>query len=102
MIKRICPEALVEGRAEDITGCDARKRITTCDIVLSCTDGHASRAVVNVLPSQYALVLIDLATALQARDGSVDGAHAQVRLVLPEGPCLRCQGAIDVDRVTLE
>lgn len=70
------------------------------DIVLCCTDTHASRAVLNDLPSTYLLPVIDVGVRVGSRlDGGLAGLVAEVRVLTPCTPCLWCRGAIDSNRV---
>jgi len=102
MIRAIAPRARIETRAGDVVRCDALRRVATCDVVLSCTDSHASRAVLNVLAYQYAIPLLDVGTLLRGDRGAVTGAWIDVRRAGPGTACLRCQDAIDSSRVTDE
>lgn len=101
-IRSVAPEARVATYALDVLACDAARAVSSADIILNCTDSHASRALVNRIAYQYLAPLIDMATLLRAEDGAVSGAYADVRLAGPTRSCLRCQGVLDADRVREE
>jgi len=98
MIRGIAPDAYVEPHVADVRTCVPARAIAACDVVFSCTDSHASRALLTRLPYQYGPALIDIGTLVRA-DGT---AFVDVRTVTPATPCLDCQHVLDADRVALE
>jgi molybdopterin-synthase adenylyltransferase len=98
-IRSSAPDVQVETVRGDVVDCEVLRRLAACDLMLGCTDSHASRAVLNALAYQYAVPLIDIATVLRGEQGTVRGAYADVRLATPGQACLRCQEVIDSDRV---
>lgn len=99
MITTIAPDAWVESFEQTVVDARSLAALRTCDVVFLCTDGHASRAVVGPLAVQYGIPVVDLGTLLRGAAGEVVGAYADVRMVRPDGGCLRCQGVIDPARV---
>jgi len=101
-IAEIRPSSRVETLQADVTGCAPLRALAGCDVVLCCTDSHASRAAINPLPYQYGVPVLDVGTLLRSDQGGVRDAHAELRLVTIGRGCLRCQGAIDPERVRVE
>lgn len=79
------------------------RELLDADIVISGTDTHGSRAVVNDLASTYLLPVIDVGVrAGTKRNGLLASLVADVRILTPETPCLWCLGAISADVVREE
>lgn len=97
-ISAIAPDARVEMYERDVRDCGAARAIAACDVVFSCTDSHASRALLTRLPYQYGNALIDMGTLVRA-EGT---AYVDVRTVTPATPCLDCQRVLDTERITIE
>jgi molybdopterin/thiamine biosynthesis adenylyltransferase/proteasome lid subunit RPN8/RPN11 len=77
--------------------------IEGCDVVLSCVDRHAPRALLNRLAYEKAVPLIDMGSAFRVdADGRVMGAAGRVVIVGPGRPCLACWGHIDPNRMRIE
>jgi molybdopterin/thiamine biosynthesis adenylyltransferase len=72
------------------------------DVIVNTTDTHSSRAHVNQLAQQYGLPLIDVGAAVGISGTGVTGMPAEVRIVMPDGPCLWCMNALSSDRIRLE
>lgn len=102
MVTAIRPEARIQLYQRSVVECEALRALRDCDVILICSDGHASRAAVNPLAFQYGIPIIDIGTLLRGAAGNVQGAYAEVRLVAPGTACLRCQGVINPDRVREE
>jgi molybdopterin/thiamine biosynthesis adenylyltransferase len=71
------------------------------DLIVCCTDGHASRAFLTELAAQYLVTLIDLGIEVQSATGGTR-AGGGVRVMRPGEPCLFCAGVIDPARVRVE
>jgi molybdopterin/thiamine biosynthesis adenylyltransferase len=64
------------------------------DVIMCCTDGHGSRALITELVQQYLVPAIDMGVEVQPeRNFSMAGGG--VRVLLPGRSCLHCMGVID-------
>lgn len=102
VLRSISPDACIELAQEDVTHCATLRRLGDCDVIMSCTDSHASRAAVNQLPFQYGVPVIDVGSLIRTGARGSPQAFTEVRLVTPGAGCLRCQGVINYDRVFSE
>jgi molybdopterin/thiamine biosynthesis adenylyltransferase len=64
------------------------------DVIMSCTDGHGSRALLTELAQQYLVPIIDLGVEVQP-GASASRAGGGVRVLMPGGACLHCMGVLD-------
>jgi len=79
------------------------RRLLDVDVVLSCTDTHGSRAVLNDLASSYLLPVIDVGVRVGSRPGgSLCGLTSEIRVLTPMTPCLWCRGTISGDTIRVE
>lgn len=81
----------------------AFRTILDADIVLSGTDTHGSRAIINDLGSTYLLPVVDVGVRVGAReDGVLTALIAEVRVLTPKTPCLWCRRSISGDVIRAE
>jgi molybdopterin/thiamine biosynthesis adenylyltransferase len=81
----------------------AAHKLLECDVVVSATDTQSSRALINQLAVQYWLPTIDIGVRVgTSLKGQVSGMPAEVRVLLPDGPCLWCVGALNSDIIRTE
>lgn len=79
------------------------RRLLDCDVVLSGTDTHGSRAVINDLASAYLLPVIDVGVQAGAmRNGGLAALAADLRVLTPTTPCLWCRKQISADVIRAE
>ena len=64
------------------------------DVVFCGTDNHASRSILNDLASAYFVPMIDCGVRPATNEHVLQGLLAEVRVVVPGGPCLWCMRAI--------
>jgi molybdopterin/thiamine biosynthesis adenylyltransferase len=91
---RIQPEIDVRTFATSVLEMDSRP-LADADIIVCCTDGHGSRALLTELSAQYFLTLIDLGVEVQTSPLEGTRAGGGVRVINPGEPCLHCVGVID-------
>jgi molybdopterin/thiamine biosynthesis adenylyltransferase len=73
------------------------------DVVISGTDTHGSRAVVNDLAAGYLLPVIDVGVQAGAkRNGGLAALVAEVRILTPVTPCLWCRNVISAEVIRAE
>lgn len=74
------------------------RALLDADVVISCTDTHGSRAVVNDLPSTCMLPVVDMGVRVGSKaNGALVALAAEVRVLTPTTPCLWCRKAISAD-----
>ncbi len=100
VIARVRPDTTVDASRASIVDIDVA-RLATSDVVVGCTDGHGSRALLTELAAQYLLPLVDLGIEIQS-DTCRTRAGGGVRVVRPGEPCLHCMGVLDAGLVREE
>ncbi len=92
-----------EPLSEDVRVKQVARRLLDLDLIISTTDTHSSRAHVNQVAFQYYVPVIDVGVKVgTATDGSISGMPVEVRLLLPDEPCLWCRGVLDAGRIREE
>lgn len=87
---------------------DAIDALSTCDIVLGCTDDQIGRDILNSSLYYFSQCLIDLGLggSIQIDEHGVPilrRHHARISTILPEfGECLFCQGVITQEKIQFE
>ena len=93
----------VDGIHADVRRDDVARRLLDADLVISTTDTHSSRALLNQLATQFYVPVVDVGVKVgTAKDGSISGMPVEVRLLLPDEPCLWCRGVLDAERIRAE
>ena len=70
------------------------KPLVDADLIVCCTDGHGSRALLTELAYQYLVPVVDLGVEIVPTSGGVQ-AGGQVRVLRPGRGCLHCVGTLD-------
>lgn len=78
------------------------KGLSHCDVIFSCLDRHAPRAVLNELSYQCFVPVIDVGVGLQRKNLDVVGGTARVTVIGPGLPCLICQEIVRPEVITAE
>jgi hypothetical protein len=79
------------------------RRLLDADVVISATDTHGSRAVLNDLPSSYLLPVIDVGVRVGVRGaGALSALVAEVRVLTCATPCLWCRKTVSADVIRIE
>jgi molybdopterin/thiamine biosynthesis adenylyltransferase len=68
--------------------------LLSVDLILCCTDGHGSRALLTEIVQQFLVPMIDLGIEVLP-NGRESRSGGGVRIQLPGGPCLQCMGILD-------
>lgn len=87
---------------EDVREDQIALSLLDVDVLVNTTDTHSSRATLNQLAQQYAIPLIDVGAAIGTTQDGISGMPVELRIVLPDGPCLWCLGVLDPKRIRLE
>jgi hypothetical protein len=79
------------------------RHLKDADLVISTTDTHSSRALINQVAYQYSVPTIDVGIRV-GRDvaGSISGMPVELRLLLPDTGCLWCTDSLSSDRIREE
>lgn len=89
--------------AADVRTDHVARHLLDLDVIISTTDTHSSRALVNQVAFQYYVPVIDVGVKVgTATDGAVSGMPVEVRVLLPDEPCLWCRGVLDAGRIREE
>ncbi len=99
MVRAIRGDAEIEVLARDVADDDVARALLKADLVLSCTDSHASRHVINQIAYQYALPGIDMGVAIEAAAGRAAHIAGHVKALAPGLACLWCLGSLDPRQV---
>lgn len=77
--------------------------LADCDVVFGCTDGHASRVVLNRLAYWHLIPVIDLGVLITSTDaGIIRSVDARVTIIGPGLPCLLCRGRVSPELARVE
>ncbi len=101
-LKRINPKIKLQGVKKSVLTNDVLKSLANCDIILSCLDRHAPRAVLNELSYQCFIPVIDVGVGLQKDQHGVVGGSVRATLIGPGLPCLLCQEIVRPEMITAE
>ena len=99
MIRRINPNARVAAVRGDVLNVSDSRKLICCDFVLSCTDTHGSRAVVNQIAYQFLTPAIDMGVRIAAKGEKTQVMAGRVQMLAPGLPCLVCQNLLDPEEV---
>lgn len=95
MIRAINPAARVECLQADIRDEAPARALTDADAIFSCTDTHASRAIINQVAYQYVIPAFDVGVSIQATDGRVTRVTGRAQMLAPGLGCLVCGDMLD-------
>lgn len=103
-IRAINPKAKCTQVALSVLEKEAWSKLLTCDVVVTATDNHASRMLLNTLSVQYLLPQVSVGSLIELDEATIKSACGHVRVVLPgpKRPCLMCSKIIDLAEVYYE
>jgi molybdopterin/thiamine biosynthesis adenylyltransferase len=79
------------------------RALERCDVIFSCVDRHAPRALMNRFSYQKAILLFDMGSSFRVgNEGRIDSSGGRVVIAGPGRPCLACWGHIDPNRIRIE
>ena len=102
MMRVINPAMTVEEVMGDVVDDGVASTLAGYDLIMICTDSHASRAVANQIAYQHLVPAIDMGVGIGVADGRVAHVTGRVQMLSPGLPCLTCGRAIDADQVRRE
>lgn len=100
-VRRANRRAIYKGIPLSVIEPLAVREITDCDFIFLAADSHQARLVFNAVVHQYLIPGIQLGSRIEVepRSGQVGDIRCNVRLVLPETGCLRCNHLISPSRL---
>jgi hypothetical protein len=82
---------------------EARRALSTCDILFGCVDSTSGRMLLNNLSTFYLIPYIDIGVSLNADgEGGVSYVGAQMDYLIPGKSSLISRGVVDVEDVRAE
>jgi len=104
IIRRANPAATVKAIAGDVADDKIARQLTTCDFIFLAADTMLARDVINQLSYQYLIPVLQVGSkvVIDKSSGSVLDVFGVVRSLGTEAGCLRCNGLIDIARLTEE
>ena len=75
----------------------AWRSLLKTDVVVTATDNHASRMLLNALSQQYLLPQVSIGALIDTKDGKLEGGYGHVIVMLPghKRPCLLCSKIVN-------
>ena len=102
-LRRIAPDASVEGVRGMITTESVARRLAECDVVFGCTDDNAGRLVLSRLTTYLLIPVIDCGVLLTSgQAGELQGIDGRITVLVPEQACLVCRDRVDLARASAE
>ena len=101
-IQRIQPGAVVRDIQGDVVNAEVAGQLLDRDFIFSCTDTHASRAVLAQLAYQYLIPTIDMGVSITVKNGEVTHIAGRTQMLAPQLPCLICTQALDSEQIRRE
>jgi molybdopterin/thiamine biosynthesis adenylyltransferase len=101
-IQSVFDGASVKAIAGDVADDHVARQLIGADIVFSCTDSHASRAVIGQIAYQYLIPTIDMGVSISVRLGQLAFITGRVQLLAPGLPCLACMDQLDSEQIRRE
>ena len=105
MINAIDPDIEITPFAEFFPTMATVEALRHCDLIVACVDRLQVRDDLNRFCKRYLIPLIDVGIEItpdRDRPGAVEAITGRVTKVMPAGPCLRCQGIIDDEKLAAE
>lgn len=75
----------------------AWRSLLNVDLIVSATDNHASRMLLNAISQQYLLPQVSVGALIDTKDGTLEGGYGHVIVILPghRRPCLLCSKIVN-------
>ena len=81
------------------------RALSQCDVLVACADRLQARDDLNRFAKRYLIPLIDIGVEITPGapgTGGIKAIPGRITKVLPDGPCLRCQGVVDDAKLRAE
>jgi len=104
LVKIANPAAEVTSFSEFFPSEKTVEALRTCDVVVACVDKLQVRDDLNRFAKRFVIPMVDIGIQIHADRPEVRGLNiaGRVTKVLADGPCLRCQGIIDDQKIADE
>jgi molybdopterin/thiamine biosynthesis adenylyltransferase len=79
----------------DVRDPGALDRLASCDVIFCCTDGHASRVVLNRVAYWHLIPVVDTGVLVSTSASGLERVDARVSWIAPGTACLMCRGRVD-------
>lgn len=102
-LRAAAPDATATMVDQPLAGQDDLAALAECDVVFSCVDRLAPRALLNRLAYTSHVPVIDMGSAFRIdAHGRVASQGGKVAVIGPGRPCLWCWGDLDAERIRVE
>jgi len=97
------PDITVVGIDQMLDTAEQALDLVHCDVIFSCVDRLAPRAILNRLAYDAHIPVIDMGSGFRVDErGTIVAQGGKVSVIGPGRPCLWCWGDLDADRVREE
>lgn len=101
-LSKINPKIKCKAVNKSVMTREVLETLSGCDLIFSCLDRHAPRAVLNELSYQCYVPVFDVGVGLtRDRDGTLGGS-IRATIIGPYLPCLFCQEIVRSEMITAE
>jgi len=100
-LQNINPKVTCNSISKSVMKREVLHSLSGCDVIFSCLDRHAPRAVLNELSYQCFIPTIDVGVGLTKERGTLGGS-IRATIIGPGLPCLFCQEIIRPEVITAE
>ncbi len=102
-LRAVTPDGTVISVARPLATHDDLDLLAECDVIFSCVDQLAPRALLNRLAYGAHVPVIDMGSAFRVDErGEVISQGGKVVIIGPGRPCLWCWGDLDAERIRVE
>jgi hypothetical protein len=102
-IRRIGLETELQPIVGDARAAEVQGSLLECDILVTATDTHSSRAALTELAVRADIPMVDVGVRVGLRrTGVLDALLLERRVVVPDGPCLWCWSTLDAHQIRVE
>ncbi len=101
-IKQIRPETKVQIVPQNVRTRGALEALISCPVIFGCVDGDGPRLILAELAAAYGATLIDAATEIIPRNGTVEDFGGRVIVARPGEFCLDCANELNMEAAKQE
>jgi len=100
----IDPDIKCETSKAELTKRDSWRKLRDVDVIVTATDNHASRWLLNIVSQLYLIPQVSVGTLISTEDGKLEDGHGHVYTMLPGNnqPCVLCAEIINLNEVHYE
>ncbi len=101
-LREISPQLKITAIKDSVMTNNVLKSLASCDLIFSCLDRHAPRAVLNELSYQCFVPVIDVGVGLNKHGEGILGGSIRATIIGPGLPCFLCQEIVRPEMITSE